>query len=162
MTVNGSGEVTVWKDSSLNGNDFINDGTVGDSSPRANPKYVSSNPSLNFQPAVQFIRSGSAGKGSLLADRDGLFAQNEVVERASVYVMAGGLSETNKTSQIFYETLQGKGRFGAYIPFYSSPNSQVLWDSGDVASGNPRLTTGYSAPFVNSTIGDFNSIRSRM
>ncbi|NQX59819.1 chondroitinase-B domain-containing protein [Paenibacillus qinlingensis] len=143
MTVNGSGEVTVWKDSSPNGNDFINDGTVGTSSPRTKPKYVASNPSLNFQPAVQFIR---AGTGSILVDGDGLFAQDEVVDRANVYVTAGGLSETNKSSQIFYETLQGKGRFGAYIPFYSSPNSQILWDSGDVASGNPRLTTGYSVP----------------
>ncbi|CAN7437855.1 S-layer homology domain-containing protein [Paenibacillus sp. LjRoot56] len=147
MTVNGSGEVTVWKDSSPNGNDFINDGTVGDSSPRANPKYVPSNSSLNYQPAVQFIRSGSAGKGSLLVDRDGLFAQDEIVDRASVYVTAGGLSETNKSSQIFYETLQGKGKLGAYLPFYSNPNTQILWDAGDLASGsNPRLTAGYSVP----------------
>ncbi|NOU65362.1 hypothetical protein GC096_15110 [Paenibacillus sp. LMG 31461] len=144
ITVNGASEVTVWKDSSPNGNDFINDGTVGTSSPRTKPKYVAANPSLNFQPAVQFIR---AGTGSLLVDGDGLFAQDEAVDRASVYVMAGGLSETTKTSQIFYETLQGKGKLGAYLPFYSSPNSQVLWDAGDLASGsNPRLTTGYSVP----------------
>lgn len=144
MTVNGSGEVTVWKDSSPNGNDFINDGTVGASSPRTKPKYVASNPSLNFQPAVQFIR---AGTGSILVDGDGLFAQDEVVDRASVYVTAGGLSETNKSSQIFYETLQGKGKLGAYLPFYSNPNTQILWDAGDLASGsNPRLTAGYSVP----------------
>ncbi|OAS15093.1 chondroitinase-B domain-containing protein [Paenibacillus oryzisoli] len=144
MTVNGSGEVTSWKDSGPQENNFINDGTVGASSPRTKPKYVASNPSLNFQPAVQFIR---AGTGSILVDVDGLFAQDEAVDRASVYVTAGGLTETNKSSQIFYETLQGKGKLGAYLPFYSNPNTQILWDSGDLASGsNPRLTTGYNVP----------------
>lgn len=42
MTLTGNGEVTKWKDSSPQGNDFINDGTVGDKSPRTKPKYVSS------------------------------------------------------------------------------------------------------------------------
>lgn len=148
MTLNGS-DVTKWQDSSPNGNDFINDGTklAGANKARTKPKYVTSNPSLNFQPAVQFIRSGD---GSLLVDGDGLFAQDEVVERASVYVMAGGLSETTKSSKIFYEYFQEKGRLGAYFPFVGSgsppPAPQVLWDSGSVTSSNPRLTTGYSIP----------------
>jgi hypothetical protein len=148
MSVNGNGEVTAWKDSSPNGNDFINDGTkmVGASNSRTKPKYVTSNPSLNFQPAVQFIR---AGDGSLLIDGNGLFAQDEVVEGASVYVMAGGLMETNKSSKIFYEYLQGKGKLGAFIPTYSSSTgvSQVLWDAGEITSGSfPRLTAPYSVP----------------
>ncbi|MBA2937664.1 S-layer homology domain-containing protein [Paenibacillus sp. CGMCC 1.16610] len=142
MTLNGNGEVTKWKDSSPQGNDFINDGTVGDKSPRTKPKYVASNPSLNFQPSVQFIRSGN---GSLLLDKDGLFAQNETVVGASAYLVTGGITLSNQTSQIFYETLQGTGRFGAYIPFFSG-TSQILWDSGAVTSGNPRLTTAYSVP----------------
>ncbi|WP_338111660.1 S-layer homology domain-containing protein [Paenibacillus aceris] len=142
VILNGNGEVTAWRDSSPQGNDFINDGTVGDKSPRTKPKYVPSNPLLNYQPTVQFIRSGN---GSLLLDKDGLFDQNESVKRASVYVMTGGLSVSNQTSQIFYENLQGTGKFGAYIPFFSS-TSQVLWDSGAVTSGNPRLTTGYQVP----------------
>ncbi|MGO4495040.1 chondroitinase-B domain-containing protein [Paenibacillus sp. 2RAB27] len=149
MTVNGNGEVTAWKDSSPKGNDFINDGTkmVGANKARTKPQYVSSNPSLNFQPAVQFIR---AGDGSLLVDADGLFAEDEVVARAIVYMMAGGLSETTKSSKIFYEYFQDKGRLGAYIPFVGSgsppPAPQVLWDSGNVTTGNPRLSTGYSVP----------------
>ncbi|KRE49859.1 chondroitinase-B domain-containing protein [Paenibacillus sp. Soil724D2] len=142
VTRNGNGDITVWKDSSPQGNDFINDGTVGDKSPRTKPKYIPSNPALNFQPSVQFIRSGN---GSLLLDKNGLFDQDEPVEQASVYLVAGGIALSNQTSQIFYETLQGKGVFGAYIPFYSS-TSQVLWDSGAVVSGNPRLTTGYPVP----------------
>lgn len=143
VTLNGNGEITEWRDSSPQGNHFMNDGTVGDKSPRTKPKYVPSNPSLNFQPSVQFIRSGN---GSLLLDKDGLFAQNEPVNRASVYVTTGGLSVSNQTSQIFYENLQGNGKLGAYIPLFSSGASQVLWDSGAVTSGNPRLTTGYSIP----------------
>lgn len=142
MTLTGNGEVTKWKDSSPQGNDFINDGTVGDKSPRTKPKYVASNPGLNFQPSVQFIRSGN---GSLLLDKDGLFAQNEQVAQASTYVVAGGITLSNQTSQIFYENLQGTGKFGAYIPFFSS-TSQILWDSGAVTSGNPRITTGYQVP----------------
>lgn len=119
MTLTGNGEVTKWKDSSPQGNDFINDGTVGDKSPRTKPKYVASNPALNFQPSVQFIRSGN---GSLLLDKDGLFAQNEQVAQASAYVVAGGISLSNQTSQIFYENLQGTGKFGAYIPFFRVPH----------------------------------------
>lgn len=142
MILTGNGEVTKWKDSSPQGNDFINDGTVGDKSPRTKPKYVASNPALNFQPSVQFIRSGN---GSLLLDKDGLFAQNEQVAQASAYVVAGGITLSTQTSQIFYENLQGTGRFGAYFPFFSS-TSQILWDSGSVTSGNPRLTTGYQVP----------------
>ncbi|MDD9267146.1 chondroitinase-B domain-containing protein [Paenibacillus sp. GCM10023248] len=143
MTVNGNGEVTEWKDSSPQGNHFINDGTVGVNSPRTKPKYVASNPLLNFQPTVQFIRSGS---GSLLLDKDGLFGQDEPVQHASAYAVTGGLSVSNQTSQIFYENLQGTGRFGAYIPIYSSNASQIFWDSGAVSSGNPRMSTGYSVP----------------
>ncbi|MEC0226363.1 chondroitinase-B domain-containing protein [Paenibacillus alba] len=145
VTRSGNGDITVWKDSSPQGNDFINDGTVGDKSPRAKPKYTPSNPALNFQPSVQFIRSASSGSGSLLLDKNGLFNQNESVEHASVYMVTGGISLSNQTSQIFYENLQGNGVFGAYIPYYSS-TSQVLWDSGATLSGNPRLTTGYSIP----------------
>ena len=114
ITLTGNGEVTKWKDSSPQGNDFINDGTVGDKSPRTKPKYVASNPALNFQPSVQFIRSGN---GSLLLDKDGLFAQNEQVSQASAYVVAGGITLPTQTSQIFYENLQGTGKFGGLYSF---------------------------------------------
>lgn len=85
-------------------------------------------------------------------DKDGLFAQSEQVAQASAYVVAGGISLSNQTSQIFYENLQGTGKFGAYIPFFSS-TSQILWDSGAVTSGNPRLTTGYQVPLFHTTVG---------
>ncbi|MDR6550150.1 chondroitinase-B domain-containing protein [Paenibacillus qinlingensis] len=143
MTLNGNGEITEWRDSSPKGNHFVNDGTVGDKAPRTKPKYVTSNPLLNFRPSVQFIRSGN---GSLLLDRDGLFEQNEIVNRASVFVVTGGIAVTNQNSQIFNETLQGTGRFGAYIPYVQSNTSVILWDSGATISGNPRITTGNPVP----------------
>ncbi|WP_259617991.1 S-layer homology domain-containing protein [Paenibacillus doosanensis] len=124
--------VNRWKDSSPNGNDFINDGTVDALASRTKPKYVTENDNLNFQPTVKFTRSSS---GSILQDVDGVFAEGEQVNNASLYTVTGG-SPAMANSSIFNQPL-ASGSLGAYIPHTTGAAAgmgNVLWDVGTTAT----------------------------
>ncbi|SDD56085.1 Cadherin-like beta sandwich domain-containing protein [Paenibacillus sp. UNCCL117] len=130
------GSIAVWKDSSPNGNDFKNDGTVGTGAPRPKPTYVPAHAGLNGQPAVKFIRSG----GSLLQDADGLFADNEDVSHASLFTAAGGANQMANSS-VFNQPLVS-GSMGVHLPHTtgaSAGKGNVLWDVGPTST---RLTAG--------------------
>ncbi|WP_214628404.1 S-layer homology domain-containing protein [Paenibacillus agaridevorans] len=136
-------DVTVWKDSSGNAHDLVNDGSIEAISSRTKPSYVPEHRDLNNQPAVKFIRSGS---GSILQDADGLFADGEEIDGASVYTVTGGLGAIDN-SLIFNQVLS-RGGFGAHIPHKNGSTSatlgSVLWDSGSrmTDSSHQRLTAG--------------------
>jgi hypothetical protein len=140
VTLSGS-DVTQWRDSSGKGNHFVNDGSIAAISARPKPKYVSSNIGLNYQPTIQFVRSGS----SILQDANGLFGDGESVNDASVFTVAGGVP-TIENTQLFDESLTS-GNFGASLPHKLNSNTAdgfgtVIWDAGILTSGSgfPRVT----------------------
>lgn len=158
VTHNANGDVTEWRDSSSNGNKFINDGTIVGTAIRPKPKFVSSiDPkAINFQPTIKFGRSGS----SILQDVDGLFADNEIVNYASVYAVTGGLSRSDQSSLVFYQTLKNNMKLGAFIPNYSTNTklSTTYFDAGATASGtgDPRISAAYQIPVLNYNVWGFN------
>ncbi|WP_239625800.1 S-layer homology domain-containing protein [Paenibacillus sp. H1-7] len=126
--------VTQWRDSSPNGNHFSNDGTVAAIASRPKPSFVPVNEALNFQPTVKFVRSG----GSILQDADGLLADGEAVNGASLFTITGG-APSMANSSIFNQPLVS-GSMGAHIPHTSGAaagKGNVLWDVGTTAT---RLT----------------------
>jgi hypothetical protein len=126
--------VTVWKDSSPNGNDFVNDGSITAIAARPKPKYVPTNNALNFQPSIKFVRSG----GSILQDINGLFASGEIVDSTSLFTVTGG-APSMANSSVFYQPLTSGG-LGAHIPHTSGATAgkgNVLWDVG---ASTTRLT----------------------
>ncbi|HIW35218.1 MAG TPA: S-layer homology domain-containing protein [Candidatus Paenibacillus intestinavium] len=134
VTLDGE-SITEWRDSSLKGNKFVNDGSITEISTRPKPKYLEMNKSTNFQPTVQFVRSG----GSILQDIDGIFGSDEELANASVFALAGGISAIDN-SMIFDHQLTS-GSFSAHLPHKTGSiagKGSVYWDAGK-ASGTPRL-----------------------
>lgn len=126
--------VTVWKDSSPNGNDFANDGSIAAIASRPKPTYVASNQALNFQPTVKFVRSG----GSILQDATGLLGSGEVLNNSSLFTVTGG-APSMANSSIFNQPLTS-GSMGAHIPHTTGAaagKGNVLWDVGPTST---RLT----------------------
>ncbi|OMF37983.1 hypothetical protein BK133_03080 [Paenibacillus sp. FSL H8-0548] len=125
-------EISRWEDSSGNGNHFINDGTITNIADRPKPQYITSHEGLNYQPAVQFVRSG----GSILQDSDGIFSNMEEVDSANVFLVSGG-TPSIANSSVFSESLTS-GSFNAHIPHTSGSTlgkGTVFWDAGTMPSG---------------------------
>ncbi|MCR8635557.1 S-layer homology domain-containing protein [Paenibacillus radicis (ex Xue et al. 2023)] len=140
VTLNATSNVTVWRDSSPNGNHFVNDGSIAAISSRPKPKYQPANSGLNFQPSVGFSRSSS---GSILQDINGLFGVGKSISQTSVFAVTGGVPSIDN-SMIFNQEL-ATGSLVAHIPYTNAATpgvGSVLWDSGALTSGTgtPRMT----------------------